>query len=255
VAYIRTNQFILGNMKPLSNQFVLVTGASGGIGGAIAVAMAEQGARVCISGRDERKLSELAERLRSICTQIDCFRCDLTKDDEVDNLVRQIGQNFSRLDILVHSAGGIEFGRLDGISLTSLDKLYATNVRGPQMLTQKLLPLLKQSRGQVVFINSTVALAARANVGYYSATQHAFKALADCLRDEINSEGIRVLSVFLGRTATTLVETMHAIEGRPYCPELLMQPEDVARIVLSAVTMPWTAEVTNIHVRPMQKSY
>ena len=59
-------------MKPLSNQFVLVTGASGGIGGAIAVAMAEQGARVCISGRDERKLSELAERLRSICTQIDC---------------------------------------------------------------------------------------------------------------------------------------------------------------------------------------
>ena len=100
MAYIRTNQFILGNMKQLSNQFVLVTGASGGIGGAIAVAMAEQGARVCISGRDERKLGELAERLRSICTQIDCVRCDLTKDDEVDNLVRQIGQNFSRLDIL-----------------------------------------------------------------------------------------------------------------------------------------------------------
>src|SRR4029078_9593314 len=102
--------------------------------------------------------------------------------------------------------------------------------RVTQILSQKLLPLLKQPRGQVVFINSTVALTARANVGYYSATQHAFKALADCLREEINNEGIRGFSVLLGRTATTLVETMHAIEGRPYCPELLMQPEDVARI-------------------------
>lgn len=242
-------------MKPLSNQFVLVTGASGGIGGAIAASMVEQGARVCISGRNEGKLSALAARFRANYVQVDCVACDLTKEDEVENLVGQVHQCFGRLDILVHSAGGIEYGKLDGISLSSLDHLYSSNVRGPQMLTQKLLPLLKQPRGQVVFINSTVGLTARANVGYYSATQHASKALADCLRDEINSEGIRVLSVFLGRTATPLVEAMHAVEGRPYRPELLLQPDDVAQIVLSSVTMPWTAEVTNIHIRPMQKSY
>jgi NADP-dependent 3-hydroxy acid dehydrogenase YdfG len=123
------------------------------------------------------------------------------------------------------------------------------------MLTQKLLPLLKKPRGQIVFINSSLGLNARANAGHYSATQHAFKALADSLRDEVNGDDVRVLSIFLGRTATPLMQALYAKEGRPYQPELLLQPADVASVVLNTLTLPWTAEVTSIIIRPMQKSY
>jgi short-subunit dehydrogenase len=121
------------------------------------------------------------------------------------------------------------------------------------MLTQALLPLLKARQGQIVFINSTVGLRAGANVGQYAATKHGLKALADSLRDEVNADGVRVLSVFLGRTATPMQAAIHEMEGRVYHPEFLMQPEDVAAVVINALSLPRTAEMTDIHVRPMIK--
>jgi NADP-dependent 3-hydroxy acid dehydrogenase YdfG len=123
------------------------------------------------------------------------------------------------------------------------------------MLTQMLLPYLKKPRGQIVFINSSAGLATRPNTGYFSATQHAFKALADSLREEVNADSVRVLSVYPGRTATPRIQSLHVKEGHPYQPELLLQPEDIASVVLNAITLPWTAEVMDISLRPMRKSY
>jgi NADP-dependent 3-hydroxy acid dehydrogenase YdfG len=242
-------------MPRLKDQIAVITGASGGIGGAIATALAEQGATVCLSGRDRSKLDAVAARMRAAGWRVDTWPMDLTNDGDVIKLADHVHKEFGRLDILVHSAGMIDHGKLEEAPLAALDRQYSANVRGPLMLTQRLLPLLKQPRGQIVFINSSVGLTARANTGHFSATQHAFKALADSLRDEVNGDGVRVLSVYPGRTATPRIQGLHAKEGRPYQPELLLQPEDVASIVLSAVTLPWTAEVMNISIRPMQKSY
>jgi NADP-dependent 3-hydroxy acid dehydrogenase YdfG len=115
--------------------------------------------------------------------------------------------------------------------------------------------MLKKPRGQIVFINSSAGLNARLNIGHYSATKHAFKALADSLREEVNPDGVRVLSVFPGRTATPLMSSLYAKDELPYEPQTLLQPEDVASVVINALSLPWTAEVTNISIRPMQKSY
>ena len=104
-----------------------------------------------------------------------------------------------------------------------------------------------------MFINSTVGLTARANVGAYAATKHALKALADALRDEINPAGVRVLSVYPGRTAGERQALIFELEGRDYAPETLMQPEDVAAAVVAALTLPRTAELTDLRVRPMRK--
>jgi NADP-dependent 3-hydroxy acid dehydrogenase YdfG len=120
-------------------------------------------------------------------------------------------------------------------------------------LTQALLPALKASQGQIVFINSTVGLAARANVAQYAATKHALKALADALREEVNPAGVRVLSVYPGRTATDQQASIYELEGRAYAPETLLQPEDVAATVVGALTLPRTAELTDLRVRPMRK--
>jgi NAD(P)-dependent dehydrogenase (short-subunit alcohol dehydrogenase family) len=180
---------------------------------------------------------------------------DLTQEDRIAHLVERMATRHGRLDMLVHSAGVMGHGTLEEASVAELDRQYAANVRGPYVLTQRLLPLLKKPRGQIAFINSSVGLTARSNVGQYAAMQHAFKALADALREEVNSENVRVLSVYPGRTATPRMEAIFAREGRPYRPELLLQPEDVASVVHNALALPWTAEVTNISIRPMQKSY
>jgi NADP-dependent 3-hydroxy acid dehydrogenase YdfG len=146
-------------------------------------------------------------------------------------------------------------GPHEGASVGDLDRQYQTNVRGPYLLTQALLQNLRARRGQIVFINSTVGLEARAAVGQYASTQHALRAIADALRAEVNPAGVRVLSVYLGRTATARQARIFRLEGRPYAPELLIQPANVAEMVVAALRLPRTAEVTEIRMRPLVKSY
>jgi NADP-dependent 3-hydroxy acid dehydrogenase YdfG len=146
-------------------------------------------------------------------------------------------------------------GPHSGAAIGDLDRQYRTNVRGPYLLTQALLPFLRPCHGQIVFMNSTVGLEARADVGQYASTQHALRAIADALRAEVNSDGVRVLTVYLGRTATARQARIFQLEGRRYSPDLLMQPDDVAQMVMAALLLPRTAEVTEIRMRPLIKSY
>jgi short-subunit dehydrogenase len=120
-------------------------------------------------------------------------------------------------------------------------------------LTQVFLPTLSQRQGQIVFINSSVGLAAAAGVSQYSATKHALKALADSFREELNVAGVRVLSVYLGRTATPMQARVCIEEGREYRPERLIQPSQVAESVVGALALGREAEVTDIRIRPTLK--
>jgi NADP-dependent 3-hydroxy acid dehydrogenase YdfG len=172
----------------------------------------------------------------------------------IRRLIGTVESRLERIDVLVHSAGVIRETPMKDASVRDLDLQYMSNVRAAYALTQAALPMLKAARGQIVFINSSTGLTAkRANVGQFAATQHALKAIADSLREEVNPDGIRVLTVHPGRTATPRQEQIHRNEGRPYRPELLMQPEDVAALVLAALRLPLTAEVTDISMRPMRK--
>jgi short-subunit dehydrogenase len=98
-----------------------------------------------------------------------------------------------------------------------------------------------------------VGLAAAAGVSQYSATKHALKALADSLREELNGVGVRVLSVYLGRTATPMQAQLSMEEGLEYHPERLIQPSQVAASVVGALALGREAEVTDIRIRPMLK--
>jgi NADP-dependent 3-hydroxy acid dehydrogenase YdfG len=242
-------------MPAFDRQVAVVTGSSGGIGGAIAKALIDGGAHVIAVGRDVAKLHSFVRHLQESVGRATAVRADLTIDKDILQLVEYVKTTFGRLDILVHSAGAFARGKLEESPIETLDALYAANVRGPYLLTKKLLPLLKQPHGQIVFINSSAGLSARPNVGQYSAMQHAFKALADGLRNELNADQIRVLNIYPGRTATPRIEALSATEGRSYQPELLLQPADVASVVSNALSLPWTAEVTDVSIRPMQKSY
>jgi NADP-dependent 3-hydroxy acid dehydrogenase YdfG len=236
----------------LQDNTCVVTGASSGIGRATAVALASAGATVCAVARRRNELEATADRA-SGAGRFALYEADLVVDAQVAGLARALLARGSGVDVLVHSAGTISLGDLETASVRDLDRQYAANVRAPYLLTQALLPALRANGGQIVFINSTVGLTARANVSQFAATQHALKAIADSLREEINPHGVRVVSIYTGRTATPRQAKIHAIEEKPYAPERLMQPEDVASVVLNALTMPRTTELTDVKVRPMMK--
>lgn len=242
-------------MAAFSDQTAVVTGASSGIGRAIALGLAMQGATLCLVGRSRETLQAVAESSGEAAPRVRCYQADLTVDEDVHELAGQLQRDVGSVDILVHSAGMIINGALESAPVEDFDRQYRANVRAPYLLTQALLLQLKARRGQIVFINSTVGLHAVANAGQYAATKHALRAMADSLRAEVNPESVRVLSVFLGRTATPMQAMVHQMEGRAYRPDLLMQPEDVATVVLNTLSVPRTAEVTDIHLRPMIKSY
>jgi NAD(P)-dependent dehydrogenase (short-subunit alcohol dehydrogenase family) len=238
----------------LAGRSAVVTGASSGIGRAIAVALGHAGAEVCAVGRSPERLAETVAAAGAL-SRVKGFQLDLRDDASIQPLCEYLAGAFGRLDVLVHGAGVIQQELLAHASIDAFDDQFAVNLRAPYLLTQRLLPLLLAARGQIVFINSSAALsAARPEIGQYAATKHALKAVADSLRAEVNSHGIRVLSVFLGRTATPMQETLFKQEGRAYRGETLLQPGDVATMVLAALTLPATAEVTDMSIRPMIKS-
>ena len=241
-------------MITLKNQVAVVTGASSGIGKAIALGLAAQGAVLGLVGRRLETLEAVAESAREAASHVLCYRADLTSDEDIQNLAACLRQDFDYVDLLIHSAGIIAIGRLESARVQDLDWQYRTNARAPYVLTQALLPMLRSRQGQIVFINSSAALSARVNVGQYAATKAALKAMADSLREEVNAEGVRVLSVYLGRTASPMQAAVHEMEDKAYQPERLMQPEDVAEVVINALSLPRSAEVTDIHIRPMVKS-
>jgi NADP-dependent 3-hydroxy acid dehydrogenase YdfG len=242
-------------MESLKSQVAVVTGASSGIGKAIALALAGQGAELFLAARRKQELEGAAKEARALGARAHACGLDLTKDEDIRALGEKVQREVGHLSVLVLCGGAIAHGSHDKATLADLDLMYRSNVRGHYALIQTALPLLRKARGQIVFVNSSAGLRSPANAGQFSATQHAFRSIADSLRDEVNADGIRVLSVFPGRTATPRMEKVYAKEGRSYKPELLLQPEDVAEMVTHALRLPRTAEVTDISIRPMQKSY
>jgi short-subunit dehydrogenase len=240
-------------MSTLSGSECVVTGASSGIGRSLAANLAQAGARVWALGRSGARLDELVNEVGEAAGRVRPVPVDLELDGEIASACRAILAESERIDVLVHSAGVIAFGRVDSATVDDFDRQYRINLRAPFALTKALLPALRRARGQVVFINSSAGLTAAANSSQYAATKHGLKALADSLRHEVNPDGVRVLTVYPGRTATPMQEFVHETEQRSYRPEFLLRPHDVVDVVVAALSLPRTGEVTEVSVRPISK--
>ena len=235
-------------MSSLDGRVAMVTGGSSGIGRAVALACSAAGATVLVVGRDQDRLAAAIADARPTGRLV-AIRSDLADDDAVHALATTVEHEHGSLDILVHAAGDIAFGRLMDAAVDDLDRLHAVNLRAPYLLTQALLPFLVRARGHIVFVNSSAGIRPSAGVAAYGATKHALRGLADALRDEVNPLGVRVTSIYPGRTRTPLQEQVNAWEGRDE-PADLLDPEDIASMVVALVTLPDRAEVTELRIRP-----
>ena len=238
--------------RELAGQVAVVTGASSGIGRAVARALGAAGVRLCLVGRNSGKLEEVAAAAGAGGALV--VPADLSREEEIRRLARSVQEGRGGVDLLIHSAGLIAVGAFADAPVEELDQQYQVNVRAPFLLTQLLLPSLVERQGQIVFINSSAGVRAKGGVAQYCATKFALKALADSLREEVNASGVRVVSVFPGRTATPMQAALQEQEGLSYHPEWLLQPEAVAAVVVQALMLQKTAEVTDLHIRPFLKS-
>jgi short-subunit dehydrogenase len=237
--------------RAFADQAAVVTGASGAIGGAVARGLAAEGAALLLSGRSRERLDDLAARLREDGARAEVHAADLALPGEPEALARRALVLFGEVDLLVHALGAWIGAPIADTPTAELDRQLAVNLRVPWELTRALLPALVRRRGQVAFVNSSSAVAPRGPVAAYAASKAALRAFAEVLRDEVNRDGVRVLSVFPGRTASAMQEVVCATLGQTYRPERLLQPGDVAEALLAALRLPRTAEVTDLHLRPM----
>jgi NADP-dependent 3-hydroxy acid dehydrogenase YdfG len=219
----------------------LVTGVTGGIGAAVARALAPA-YRLLLGGRDEAALTALAGEL----PDAQPWPVDLTDADAL----RAAAARIERLDVLVHSAGVAALGAVADSPADTWRHNLEVNVVAVAELTRLLLPALRAAHGQVVLINSGQGLSARAGWGPYAASKHALRAYAAVLRAEEEPNGLRVTSVYPGRTDTEMQQDVIAHEGGQYAPERYLRPASVAAAVHAAVSASPEAHLTEVTIRP-----
>lgn len=237
-------------MKPkLKDKVVVVTGATSGIGLETSMLLLRKGACCYLLGRD---FSELKARIKKSNIGKDNFHLipvDLDNDSDIVKLIQELNKEV-KIDILIHSAGIIHLGLFEKINVEKLDEQYRINLRVPFLLTQKLLPKIKNSKGIIVFVNSTAGLSAWEDHCQYSATKFGLKAFAESLRLEMKPFGVRVSSVFPGATATPMQKRIQNMAGQNYNKYDFLQAIEVAQSIIDLVSFSTDSNVTDLTIRP-----
>lgn len=237
----------------MENGVSIITGASSGIGRSIAIGLARAGGGLVILGRNEARLRDVERECKKQGAKVTTFATDFAADRSLKRSSELANAAQSGVNALIHCAGEYLRGSTDEIDAEQFERLHRVNVVGPYELTRLLLPALRRARGTIVFISSSVIRDPSAGLGAYAASKAAASAMAKAIRAEVNSDGVRVVEVFVGRCATPMQEEVHRIEGRPYDPAKLIQPEHIANLVSELINLPESSEVTEISVRPSAK--
>ena len=223
----------------------LITGAGSGIGAAVARRLVARGDDLWLLVRDAARARQLRERFPDAHTVV----ADLNEPERMSWALDQ-QQLPASIDSLLHIAGMVELGRIETMQVATWRQTLAVNTIAPAELTRLLLPALREARGHVVFVNSGAGLHASAEWSAYAASKFGLRAVADALRAEVRADGIRVTTVYPGRTATPMQQKVHAQEGREYDAAEWIDPESVADAIVAALDLPRDAELTELTVRP-----
>jgi short-subunit dehydrogenase len=221
----------------------LVTGAGSGMGAVLAERLLERGDALVLLARS----TERAHDLRSDLPDATVLVADLADPAAVEAVVDQLPDS---LDSVVHAAGVVELGPLDSLSTAVWQEQLAVNLVAPAVLTRVALPALRTARGTVVFVNSGAGLVANPRWSAYAASKFGLRALADSLRAEEQEHGVRVTTVFPGRTATPMQQKVHEQEGKEYDASDWIDPATVADAILHVLDLPADATISDLTIRP-----
>lgn len=222
---------------------LVLTGAGSGIGDVLARRLTDRGDELVLVARSSGRAAEL-ERAHAGAQVV---VADLADPGTLNGLGRQVD---GPVDALVHAAGVVELGPVARLRLADWEEQLAVNLVAPAVLTRELLPQLRQARGTVVFVNSGAGLTAHAEWSGYAASKFGLRGLADALRAEESDHGVRVTSVYPGRTATPMQQKVHEQEGKDYDASEWISADTVAGMILHVLDLPVDATIPDVTVRP-----
>jgi short-subunit dehydrogenase len=223
----------------------LITGAGSGIGAALARVLHERGDDLLLVVRSDERAAELREEFAGAETVV----ADLEDSAALERALAADSLP-ARLDSLVHAAGYVDLQPVADFDLGSWQRQLAVNLTAAALLARATLPALRAAGGTVVLVNSGAGLAAHPEWSAYAASKFGLRALADSLRGEEAGNGVRVTSVFPGRTATPMQEKVHEQEGKTYDAGDWSTPETVAASILHVLDLPADSVVPELVVRP-----
>ena len=235
--------------KVLAGRVALVTGGSRGIGLAIARRLGSLGARLAICARHADGLDQAAKVLAGEGVATLAVVADVTRADDVASMVAKVETELGALDILVNNVGMGIFGPFHERSETEWDTVLDTNLKSVFLVSRTVAPgMIRRRRGNIVNISSLAGKNAFSNGGLYCASKWGLMGLTYCMAEELRAHGVRVSVICPGSVATDF--SPHA--GRN--PATLLQAEDVAHAVAAMVTEAPTSFMSEINLRPLQKS-
>jgi len=205
----------------------LVTGATSGIGLAVARGLLDAGYTVFITGRNSEALAREEERARKGPGQAITHACDLSRKEEVELLITTAVKALDgRVDILVNNAGIATFGTIEESSPEEFDHIVSVNLRAPYLLSRAILPLMKTcGQGLIINISSVAGVEAWAGSSLYSMTKFGLRGLTGSLLGEGAPHGVKAVALCPGYVATPLVA------GAPVSPGEMIQPEDLLKTI------------------------
>jgi NAD(P)-dependent dehydrogenase (short-subunit alcohol dehydrogenase family) len=217
-------------MKPeLAGTTALVTGATSGIGRATALALAQLGAHVVLSGRDESRGNQVVKEIRAAGGRASFVAADLSDEASARFLARRATEELGQVDVLVNNAGIFPFGPTDQTTEEAFDSVFALNVKAPYFLVAQLAPdMARRGRGAIINVTTMVAEQGAAGMGLYGASKAALVLLTKSWAAEYGPSGVRVNAVSPGPTRTEGTAPMgNALDelakagpaGRPGSPE------------------------------------
>ena len=232
--------------KRLEGRVAVVTGASRGVGRAIGVAFARDGATVVLAARAADRLRQTAEQVTAAGGTPETVLVDVEDENALKNLVNVTEDRFGRLDILVNNAGITLSARLEETKTEDWDRLFRVNTRAPFILCREALPLLKKSdRAFIVNICSVVGVKSYALQSAYTASKHALRGMTQALAEELRGTNVRAHLICPGGIDTDLIGNIRPDIRK----EDLMQPEEIAELVVYLVTHEGNAVIDELHIR------
>jgi len=241
-------------MSEIGNKVVAITGASSGIGEATAIHLAERGAKIVLGARRLDRLEALAARIRKMGGDVVYASTDVTRREDLSNLVALACNQYGRLDVLVNNAGIMPISPLDELRVEDWDAMIDVNIKGVLYGIAAALPVFrKQGFGHIINTASTAALKVVPNMSVYAGTKMAVRAISEGLRQEAGAN-LRVTVVTPGMTMTEGAEGVTNPEIRAGLQEsldkLAMPATAIARAVAFAIEQPAGVDVGEIVVRP-----
>ncbi|HCZ7906618.1 TPA: SDR family oxidoreductase [Staphylococcus aureus] len=231
-------------MTVLTDKVAVVTGAGSGIGEAIATLLHEEGVKVILAGRNKDKLQNVANQLAQDSVKV--VPTDVTKKEEVDELIKIAQQTFGGLDIVINSAGQMLSSKITDYQVDEWDSMIDVNIKGTLYTAQAALPtMLEQSSGYLINIASISGFEVTKSSTIYSATKAAVHTITQGLEKELAKTGVKVTSISPGMVDTAITAAYNPTDRKK------LEPQDIAEAVLYALTQPKHVNVNEITVRPV----